>query len=227
METIEQKQSQHRRLLPAATLALVGTIALLAGEQTSETIAESERPVGITVSAATWARPEHEVSRNFNRGPLPPTRFPSPVSANKHIATAVPAIKASRLPKPQTANRGFWYGNAAAKRRLNAEGLQNAQSLYNLGLARGLSKAAIGCMQNIGSFESSFRVTAKNKSSGAYGIPQVLGSMKAAGTDWKTNATTQELYMMAYVGEVKLPGINAHYSSACSAWGSWLIHRSY
>lgn len=49
--------------------------------------------------------------------------------------------------------------------------------------------------------ESGCRVDARNRSSGAYGIPQSLpgNKMASAGTDWETNPVTQIRWMIGYV----------------------------
>ena len=51
--------------------------------------------------------------------------------------------------------------------------------------------------------ESSCRVDATNRSSGAYGIPQALPGTKmaSAGADWETNPVTQIRWMVGYVNE--------------------------
>ena len=65
--------------------------------------------------------------------------------------------------------------------------------------------------------ESSCRVNATNKSSGAYGIPQSLpaGKMKTAGSDWRTNPITQIRWMKSYVEQRYgswQNALNFHYS---------------
>lgn len=45
--------------------------------------------------------------------------------------------------------------------------------------------------------------------SGAYGIPQAMGSMESAGIDWRTNPRTQLRWFVAYVA--------ARYGDACGA----------
>ncbi|MER0478505.1 hypothetical protein ABR737_09160 [Streptomyces sp. Edi2] len=49
--------------------------------------------------------------------------------------------------------------------------------------------------------ESSWKRNADNSSSGAYGIPQALpgSKMASAGSDWRTNATTQIKWGMGYI----------------------------
>ena len=49
--------------------------------------------------------------------------------------------------------------------------------------------------------ESGWNVSATNRSSGAYGIPQALPGTKmaSAGADWQTNPITQLRWMNSYV----------------------------
>lgn len=51
--------------------------------------------------------------------------------------------------------------------------------------------------------ESRFRVNAKNKSSGAYGLGQALPAekMESAGKDWQTNPYTQLKWVTTYIRE--------------------------
>lgn len=58
-----------------------------------------------------------------------------------------------------------------------------------------------GCLSELISRESGWRVDATNPSSGAYGLPQALPGekMKSAGADWKTNPMTQIRWMLGYV----------------------------
>jgi hypothetical protein len=59
--------------------------------------------------------------------------------------------------------------------------------------------------------ESSWKLTATNKQSGAYGIPQALPGVKMSseGEDWLTNPATQIRWGVKY--------IKARYGSACGA----------
>jgi resuscitation-promoting factor RpfB len=60
--------------------------------------------------------------------------------------------------------------------------------------------------------ESGWSVSAKNPSSGAYGIPQALpaSKMASAGSDWETNPATQIKWGLGY--------IKATYGSPAEAW---------
>jgi hypothetical protein len=72
-----------------------------------------------------------------------------------------------------------------------------------------------GCLDQMWSRESGWRVNASNGGSGAYGIPQALpgSKMASAGPNWQTNARTQIKWGLGY--------IKSRYSSPCQAWSLW------
>lgn len=67
------------------------------------------------------------------------------------------------------------------------------------------------CLVKLWNRESNWRITATNKESGAYGIPQALPGVKMSseGEDWLTNPETQIRWGVKY--------ITARYGSACGA----------
>ncbi|GAA2478743.1 hypothetical protein GCM10010406_13640 [Streptomyces thermolineatus] len=77
------------------------------------------------------------------------------------------------------------------------------------------------CFSNIVSHESSWRVTATNPSSGAYGLVQSLPAekMASAGPDWRTNPVTQLKWGLNYMNE--------RYGSPCEAWTFWQANNWY
>jgi len=97
-----------------------------------------------------------------------------------------------------------------------------AQSIaYNLLPSFGFNaKQQFGCLDDIWTRESGWRVTAAN-ASGAYGIPQALpgSKMATAGPDWQTNATTQIKWGLGYIKD--------RYVSPCGAWAFWQGHGWY
>ncbi|MET9294219.1 transglycosylase SLT domain-containing protein [Streptomyces sp. NPDC003077] len=81
--------------------------------------------------------------------------------------------------------------------------------------------AQFECFSKIVEHESGWNPTATNPSSGAYGLVQALpaGKMASAGSDWKTNPTTQAKWGLDYM--------NSRYGSPCAAWNFWQAHGSY
>lgn len=78
--------------------------------------------------------------------------------------------------------------------------------------ARGWGDDQFACLLSLWNKESGWRVTAENKSSGAYGIPQALPGTKMAtvGADWQTNPATQITWGLNYIG--------GRYGNPCGAW---------
>ena len=76
----------------------------------------------------------------------------------------------------------------------------------------GWSEYDFECLVKLWNRESNWRVTAQNKSSGAYGIPQSLpaSKMASAGSDYLTNYKTQIEWGLGY--------ISARYGSPSNAW---------
>lgn len=77
------------------------------------------------------------------------------------------------------------------------------------------------CFDKIITQESGWNVSATNKSSGAYGIPQALpgSKMATAGADWQTNPATQIKWALGYV--------QGRYSTPCGAWAFKSAHGWY
>jgi hypothetical protein len=82
------------------------------------------------------------------------------------------------------------------------------------------AKTQFGCLDDIFSRESGWRVNAYN-ASGAYGIPQALPGSKMAmfGSDWQTNAAVQIKWGIWY--------IKGRYGSPCGAWAFWQANGWY
>jgi hypothetical protein len=77
------------------------------------------------------------------------------------------------------------------------------------------------CLDKMWTRESNWRTTAKNPSSGSYGIPQALPASKMAkfGSDYKSNPATQIKWGLDY--------IKSRYGSPCQAWTFWQAHNWY
>ena len=79
-------------------------------------------------------------------------------------------------------------------------------------LEYGWSEYDFNCLVKLWNRESGWRVTASNRYSGAYGIPQALpaSKMASAGSDYRTNYKTQVNWGLNY--------IKGRYGSPSSAW---------
>jgi hypothetical protein len=84
--------------------------------------------------------------------------------------------------------------------------------------AHGWGEDQWGCLVDLWTHESGWRVNAYNTSSAAYGIPQAWPGQKMAtyGDDWMTNYVTQINWGLAY--------IKSSYGSPCAAWSFEMSH---
>ena len=82
-------------------------------------------------------------------------------------------------------------------------------------------EAQYACLNKLWTKESNWNYKARNKVSGAHGIPQALPAtkMEIVGTDWRTNPVTQINWGLKY--------INERYGSPCKAWGKFKRSRWY
>lgn len=87
---------------------------------------------------------------------------------------------------------------------------------YSLFTQYGWSNNDFQCLVKLWEKESKWNPNAKNKSSGAYGIPQALPGSKMAseGTDWQTNYKTQIRWGLKYIKQ--------RYGTPTAAWNSFL-----
>ncbi|MFD0773575.1 lytic transglycosylase domain-containing protein [Streptomonospora algeriensis] len=76
----------------------------------------------------------------------------------------------------------------------------------------GWASEQFSCLEPLWEKESGWDHTARNPSSGAYGIPQSLpgSKMSSAGSDWQTNPATQIEWGLGYIED--------RYGSPCEAW---------
>nr|WP_198035256.1 peptidoglycan-binding protein [Streptacidiphilus rugosus] len=118
---------------------------------------------------------------------------------------------------------------------LSADGISGPATMQALGVARTVQITAqnrfgaygwsisgqFGCLDQIYTHESGWKVYATNPSSGAYGIPQALPGTKmaTAGSDWQTNPATQIHWGLDYIHD--------RYGTPCSAWSFWQAHNWY
>ncbi len=120
---------------------------------------------------------------------------------------------------------------ALAAARARAAAKKHISHYYSPASARGIAQRMLkaygwatakqwSCLNNIWSRESHWRVSAGSVG-GAYGIPQALpgSKMASAGSNWRTNATTQIAWGLSY--------IHRNYGSPCGAWAHWQAHGWY
>jgi len=71
------------------------------------------------------------------------------------------------------------------------------------------------CLEQLWTKESNWNYKARNRVSGAHGIPQALPAtkMEVVGTDWRTNPVTQITWGLKYIKE--------RYNTPCAAWSKF------
>ena len=71
------------------------------------------------------------------------------------------------------------------------------------------------CLDQLWTKESNWNYKARNRVSGAHGIPQALPAtkMEIVGTDWRTNPVTQITWGLKYIEE--------RYNTPCAAWSKF------
>ena len=108
----------------------------------------------------------------------------------------------------------------AAESTGSKEGNMNYAKLF-IQQEYGWSGPEFKCLAKLWTRESKWNHSARNRSSGAYGIPQSLPGtkMKSFGDDWKTNPVTQIKWGANY--------IQKRYDTPCNAWQHSQDHNWY
>ena len=77
------------------------------------------------------------------------------------------------------------------------------------------SEKQFTCLDQLWTKESHWNYKARNRVSGAHGIPQALPAtkMEVVGTDWRTNPVTQITWGLKYIKE--------RYNTPCAAWSKF------
>lgn len=77
------------------------------------------------------------------------------------------------------------------------------------------SPKQFACLDQLWTKESNWNYKARNRVSGAHGIPQALPAtkMEIVGTDWRTNPVTQMSWGLKYIKE--------RYNTPCAAWSKF------
>jgi Transglycosylase SLT domain len=95
------------------------------------------------------------------------------------------------------------------------------QIAHIISTQQGLNQQQWVCLDSLWQQESKFETNARNRRSGAFGIPQALPAsrMASVGADWRTNPATQIKWGLRY--------IKVRYGTACNAWAHWKRDRWY
>lgn len=146
-----------------------------------------------------------------------------PISQNLTSANAPHKVKLEQvLPETKivaidfnrkTSNEKVSRSNTRSMIAPNTASAQQYALVY-MGETYGWGQDQFECLVSLWDKESGWRYNAKNKSSGAYGIPQSLpgSKMASAGSDWKTNPETQIRWGLGYI---------RRYDTPCGAWSAF------
>ncbi len=181
-------------------------------------------PAPDTVTApadATWTAPDADVAWLEQAIEAELARIAAEqAEAERLAAEAAAAAAAQEEAARQTARR------EAARGAARQQGAASVPVSTPVGDVKEYAASLVGaeqfgCLDALFTRESGWNPSAKNKSSGAYGIPQALpaSKMASAGADWQTNPHTQVRWGVSYV--------NARYGSACGAWAHSESHGWY
>ncbi|BCW69640.1 hypothetical protein [Arthrobacter sp. NicSoilB8] len=144
-----------------------------------------------------------------------PAPAPAPAAAPAPAPAAAPAAAPAPAPAPVAAP-----APAAAPVAVDDPAGAQAYAAAQLG-SYGWAPGQMQCLQKLWTKESDWKTTAKNPSSGAYGVVQSLpaSKMASAGADYLTNYRTQINWGLNYV--------KTRYGSPCGALNFHLAHNWY
>jgi len=153
--------------------------------------------------------------------PAPPAA--APAAAPVPVAAPAPAPAAAPAPAPAPAAAPAAApapAPAAAPVAIDDPAGAQAYAAAQLG-SYGWAPGQMQCLQKLWTKESDWKTTAKNPSSGAYGVVQSLpaAKMASAGADYLTNYRTQINWGLNYV--------KTRYGSPCGALNFHLAHNWY
>jgi hypothetical protein len=171
-------------------------------ELTGATVsAEHLREIGAGIDVTTEAAEHAESSRQAT------LRVVAIGAAAKAAAAEAARLAAERQAAAERAARD------AQREALVANARSDPRSAARALLAdHGWSDSQFSCLDRLWQKESNWSYTARNRSSGAYGIPQSLpgSKMGTVAADWRTNPITQIKWGLGYIQD--------RYGSPCSAW---------
>lgn len=145
-----------------------------------------------------------------SRSTLLSTQLAATVTEVVEVGTREPVVVASG-----SGGSGGSGGTPTPVGSANADTSGNRALGRELMIAYGFGEDQWSCLEALWTKESQWNHLAKNRSSGAYGIPQALpgSKMASAGSDWATNPATQIQWGLGYIA--------GRYGTPCGAWGAF------
>lgn len=164
---------------------------------------------------AVLAANVHDHNVHVDATPLPVSQYQTSANAPQKIKLqqVTPEILEQTI-KVRTQDKKVSRSRNTSAQAPNITSAQEYAKSY-ISTQYGWGQDQFECLVNLWNRESGWRYTAKNPSSGAYGIPQSLpgSKMASAGADWQTNPETQIRWGVSY--------IQKRYETPCGAWGAF------
>ncbi|MEO3791506.1 lytic transglycosylase domain-containing protein [Nonomuraea sp. B10E15] len=183
---------------------------------------DSKRALSTTLISVTALTAFGGAPARAETAPPAKTRaWTTPALPRTGIWTA-PAQPETRLwTTPARPKTRVWTTTAQPKITAEKPASRNKRIALGQVVQRSWDLKQFRCLDNLWTRESNWNHRARNRSSGAYGIPQALpaGKMRGAGHDWRSNPETQIRWGLAY--------IKGRYGRPCGAWGHFRSHNWY
>jgi colicin import membrane protein len=198
--------------------AVAGVTALtLGGSMTfSGELPAMAQAAALTLSGAA---PADGLRENAQAAAQPPQRaVPMAVWLADQVHAARDAERAAALARAQAQAKAAEQAKATYAAAVAAAQADPQGTARTLAAQRGWTGGEYTCLQTLWHKESTWRYTATNPSSGAYGIPQALPAEKMAtvAADWRTNPVTQMTWGLGYIKSVygtPCSALNFHYAN--------------
>jgi hypothetical protein len=202
------RSARHPHRLRRPLLSCVGACAVLAAVAAGVTGADTTGGSG----AAAVPRDAPAAPALVAADVTPTLEDPRRLAATQRRDTAASEHRERLARKVRTAR-------AAERARLAA--MDPRDLARSMASRRGWGAGQFRCLDSLWTRESGWNRSARNPSSGAYGIPQALPGSKMAsvGADWRTNPVTQIRWGLQYIA--------ASYGSPCGAWSHSQSHGWY
>ena len=222
------KRNTAKALTIATTLAVAGSVAAAGTLDASSVASPSVEPISYTVNtpfdnAAAVAVYDSRSAFAERASRAAADRHARLVAIKNAKASKA---KAARAAKKAAARKAAARKAAAAKRKavLTTRPVTagSARALgKKMAAQRGWTGSQWAALDRLWMAESSWRVTAGNGSTGAYGIPQAMpgSKMASAGSNWQTSAATQIEWGLDY--------IDSRWGSPMGAYSHFLSNHWY
>jgi len=190
------RRRRNRSALSLSTAAAVMISAVIVMGGGRSAVADENPPAPQPTESAVAGDPTSAPTDSATAQPTAsPTQSSTTVRSN---------AKGAELPTRKLTKAAAHKESVSRASRAGRRGTKAYNIVYTSTYARtamGWSQREVKCLTKLWAGESNFRTMARNRHSGAYGIPQALPGrkMRFEGKDWKTNPDTQIRWGVKYV----------------------------